>query len=124
MTDKLKAIPGVSILGAHDGTMSDAMLDAMVRNNHGTTTGGTAGNRQMKNHGYTLTIEQLTDCWRIWINDRSLRSTLRFGQYVLNKTIPRGLCWPEVYYANSERSYTMLWQLTQGHECPGIRKVA
>lgn len=63
-----------------------------------------------------ITMEDLTEDWRKWINDSSLQSALRFGQYVLNKRLARGVSWPECYYANTEQAWGMLFDWINGND--------
>lgn len=56
-----------------------------------------------------ITMQNLTEDWRIWIGDSSLQSTLRFGQYVLNKHLASGYAWAECYYASTEVAWQMLF---------------
>lgn len=64
-----------------------------------------------------ITTEQLAACWALWINDSSLRSQLRFGQYVWNKFGGKDpgerKTWPELFYASSEKAWELLWKETQ-----------
>jgi len=55
-----------------------------------------------------ITMEQLTEDWRTWIGDKSLH-TQRFGQYVVNKRLTPGWCWPRCYYADTTSAWTMLF---------------
>jgi hypothetical protein len=61
-----------------------------------------------------ITPEELTKLWNTWIGDSSLRSTLRFGQFVCDRKIQAGYCWPECYYASTEKAWTMLFELATG----------
>jgi len=58
----------------------------------------------------SLTQQQLDEGWRFYRSDSSLRSELRFGQYMYNKyaTVP---CepWPALFYeTDSRRAYELL----------------
>ena len=57
-----------------------------------------------------MSMDDLTNDWRFWINDTSLQSTQRFGQYVLNKRLARGYAWAECYYAGTNEAWEMLFQ--------------
>lgn len=57
-----------------------------------------------------MSMDDLTNDWRIWINDSSLQSTQRFGQYVVNKHLARGYVWPDCYYADTNKAWEMLFQ--------------
>jgi hypothetical protein len=63
-----------------------------------------------------ITVKELTKLWNQWVADSSLRSELRFGQYVCNAKLNKGYCWPEVYYASTNRAYEMLYRLASGAE--------
>jgi hypothetical protein len=61
-----------------------------------------------------LTKQQLQDCWTIWISDSSLRSELRFGQYVYNKFAVSGVTdpWPALFYEKNN-AYSMLYVIAK-----------
>jgi len=61
-----------------------------------------------------LTVEELEKLWNTWIGDSSLRSTLRFGQFVCNRKLNSGYAWPECYYASTEKAWTMLYDVASG----------
>ncbi len=61
-----------------------------------------------------LTTEELRTLWNTWSSDSSLRSTLRFGQFVCNRKIQAGFCWPECYYASTDVAYQMLYDVAAG----------
>jgi len=61
-----------------------------------------------------LTPEELKNLWNTWINDSSLRSELRFGQFVCNRKLNSGYAWPECYYASNAKAWTMLFELASG----------
>lgn len=56
-----------------------------------------------------ISMNELTEDWRIWIGDKSLKSNLRFGQYVLNKRLSKGAAWSECYYADTTKAWEMLF---------------
>ena len=53
----------------------------------------------------SITQTQLDEGWRFYHNDSSLRSELRFGQYMYNKHVPVP-CepWPVLFYERHART--------------------
>lgn len=69
--------------------------------------------KYLNEESFPITPQQLNDSWRRWINDSSLRSVLRFGQYVVNKYCPADCCWPEAFYADTDEAYKLLYTAAQ-----------
>lgn len=61
-----------------------------------------------------LTVKELEKLWNTWLGDSSLRSSLRFGQFVCNRKLQSGYAWPECFYADNEKAWTMLFELASG----------
>ena len=63
-----------------------------------------------------LSEEELRKLWKTWINDSSLKSELRFGQFVCNRKLPKMSAWPDCYYADTEKAYNLLYKDAMGVE--------
>ena len=71
-----------------------------------------------------MSMDDLANDWRIWINDSSLQSTQRFGQYVVNKRLARGYVWPDCYYADTGKAWEMLLQWINNSNPASYPKIA
>jgi hypothetical protein len=60
-----------------------------------------------------ITLEELQELWGKYINDSSLRSEFRFGQWVCNRKLPKWHSWIECYYASNEVAWKLLFQQTK-----------
>lgn len=59
----------------------------------------------------SCSVEQLSESWRFWLEDKSLQSTLRFGQYIWNKFGKVGKTWPALFYETDRgRAWDMIYQ--------------
>ena len=58
-----------------------------------------------------MTAESLAKACRLYSEDSSLRSELRFGQYIWNKFGPVGQSWPELFYeTDNGKAYEMAFK--------------
>jgi len=57
-----------------------------------------------------ISMDDLRNDWQTWLDDyQHGGSSLRFGQYVLNKRLLKGWCWPDCYYADTEKAWDYLF---------------
>lgn len=61
-------------------------------------------------------LDQLTEGWRTWNSDSSLRSVLRFGQYMWNKYGLPDKRFPRLFYANTSDAYKILVEEVQKNQ--------
>lgn len=67
--------------------------------------------------------DSLVKIWKTYINDSSLFTKQRFGEYAHNKVVERGYAWPTLFYASSSKAYDLLWGYIHKGQAEGIRKL-
>lgn len=60
-------------------------------------------------HALPVTMMNLTQDFAYWVSQPDLARTQRFGQYFINKHLRPGYIWPEVFYADSGKAWTLLF---------------
>ncbi len=60
-----------------------------------------------------LTVEELSTLWSAWSQDKTLQIE-RFGQFVCNRKLNSGYCWPRCFYASTEDAWVLLHEVATG----------